>query len=115
MSVDISKAIFRKLATDGEIFSAEKFRTVKATYFREALDRIDSYYNDALMNGLTLDRHAEEATVELFAKNIMVAGETYLTNPMETPFLPSWNRVNAASPDFLARYAEAVRLDNASD
>ena len=115
MSVDISKAIFRKLATDGEIFSAEKFRTVKATYFREALDRIDSYYNDALMNGLTLDRHVEEATVELFAKNIMVAGETYLTNPMETPFLPSWNRVNAASPDFMTRYAEAVRIDNASE
>ena len=113
MSVDISKAIFRKLATDGEIFSAEKFRTIKATYFREALDRIDSYYNDALMNGLTLDRHSEEAAVELFAQNIMLAGETYLTNPMETPFLPSWNRVNAASPDFLARYAEAVRLDNA--
>jgi glucosyl-3-phosphoglycerate synthase len=112
MSVDISKAIFRKLATDGEIFSSEKFRTVKATYFREALDRIDSYYNDALMNGLTLDRHAEEAAVELFAKNIMVAGETYLSNPMETPFLPSWNRVNAASQDFLSRYAEAVRLDN---
>ena len=113
MSVDISKAIFRKLATDGEIFSAEKFRTIKATYFREALDRIDSYYNDALMNGLTLDRHSEEAAVELFAQNIMLAGETYLSNPMETPFLPSWNRVNAASPDFLARYAEAVRLDNA--
>ena len=112
MSVDISKAIFRKLATDGEIFSAEKFRTIKATYFREALDRIDSYYNDALMNGLTLDRHSEEAAVELFAQNIMLAGETYLSNPMETPFLPSWNRVNAASPDFLSRYAEAVRLDN---
>ena len=112
MSVDISKAIFRKLATDGEIFSAEKFRTIKATYFREALDRIDSYYNDALMNGLTLDRHSEEAAVELFAQNIMLAGETYLSNPMETPFLPSWNRVNAASPDFLSRYAEAVRIDN---
>ena len=102
MSVDISKAIFRKLATDGEIFSSEKFRTVKATYFREALDRIDSYYNDALMNGLTLDRHAEEAAVELFAKNIMLAGETYLTNPMETPFLPSWNRVNAAAWPFVS-------------
>lgn len=112
MSVDISKAVFRKLATDGEIFSAEKFRTVKATYFREALDRIDSYYNDALMNGLTLDRHAEEAAVELFAQNIMLAGETFLSNPMETPFLPSWNRVHAAAPDFMARYAEAVRLDN---
>lgn len=112
MSVDISKAVFRKLATDGEIFSAEKFRTVKATYFREALDRIDSYYNDALMNGLTLDRHAEEAAVELFAQNIMLAGETFLSNPMETPFLPSWNRVHAAASDFMARYAEAVRLDN---
>ena len=113
MSVDISKAVFRKLATDGEIFSAEKFRTIKATYYREALDRIDCYYNDAIMNDLTLDRHAEEAAVELFARNIMVAGETYLQNPMETPFLPSWNRVNAARSDFLSRYAEAVKLDNA--
>ena len=113
MSVDISKAVFRKLATDGEIFSAEKFRTIKATYYREALDRIDCYYNDAMMNDLTLDRHTEEAAVELFAQNIMVAGETYLQNPMETPFLPSWNRVNAAKSDFLSRYAEAVKLDNA--
>ena len=80
MSVDISKAVFRKLATDGEIFSAEKFRTIKATYYREALDRIDCYYNDAMMNDLTLDRHTEEAAVELFARNIMVAGETYLQN-----------------------------------
>ena len=111
MSVDISKAIFRKLATDGEIFSAEKFRTVKATYFREALDRIDSYYNDALMNGLTLDRHAEEATVELFAKNIMVAGETYLTNPMETPFLPSWNQRQCRLARFSDTLRRAVRLD----
>lgn len=112
MSVDISKAIFRKLATDGEVFTAEKFRSIKATYYRGALDRIDCYYNDALMNGLRLDRHSEEAAVELFARNIMVAGETYLLNPMETPFLPSWNRVNAAKSDFLTRYAEAVKLDN---
>ena len=66
-----------------------------------------------MMNDLTLDRHTEEAAVELFARNIMVAGETYLQNPMETPFLPSWNRVNAAKSDFLSRYAEAVKLDNA--
>ena len=37
MSVDISKALFRVLATNGEVFSNEKFRTLKATYFRMAL------------------------------------------------------------------------------
>ena len=34
MSTDISKALFRKLATEGEVFSAEAFRTLKATYYR---------------------------------------------------------------------------------
>ena len=81
---------------------------MKATYFREALDRIDSYYNDALMNGLTLDRHAE-AAVELFAKNIMLAGGLFDQSDGDAVFA-KLNRVNAAAPDFLARYAEAVRI-----
>ena len=33
MTIDISKAIFRKLATQGQVFSQEKFRSLKATYF----------------------------------------------------------------------------------
>ena len=57
MSIDITKSLFRKLATDGQVFSAGTFRTLKATYFRIALDRIETFYNDAVMNGLTLDRH----------------------------------------------------------
>ena len=112
MSMDISKSIFRKLATDGEVFSLEKFRTLKATYFREALDKIDSFYNDAAMNGLKIDRHSEEAAVELFASNIMDAGELFLKNPMETPFLPSWSRVYSAIPDIMEQLVEAVSLDN---
>ena len=112
MSVDICKAIFRKLATQGEVFSNEKFRTIKATYFRVALDFVETYYNDALINGLTLDRHKEEAAVELFAENIMKAGESFLENPMETPFIPSWNRVISAIPDILDRLYEAVEEDH---
>jgi len=112
MSIDITKSVFRKLATDGQIFSPGTFRTLKATYFRIALDRIETYYNDALMNGLTLDRHEEEATVELFAHNIMKAGEMFLESPDETPFMASWTRVNSAIPDFMDRFKEAVRLDN---
>jgi glucosyl-3-phosphoglycerate synthase len=112
MSIDISKALFRKLATHGKTFNTETFRSIKATYFRIALDFIETYHNDAVMNGLTLDIHAEEKAVELFAQNIMKAGEAFLDRPMETPFIPSWNRVISAKPDILERLYEAVEEDN---
>ena len=113
MSADISKALFRKLATDGVIFSQETFRTLKATYYRTALDLIEMYYHDAMINGLDIDRHCEEEAVELFAGNIVAAGNQFLENPMETPFIPNWRRVNAAFPDLLNDLREAVSLDNA--
>jgi len=111
MSADIAKALFRKLATKGEVFSTEKFRTIKATYYRVALDFIESYHNDALINGLEYHRHSEEKAVELFAQNIMLAGEHFLENPMEKPFMPSWNRVRSAIPDILEQLHEAVEED----
>ena len=112
MSTDIAKAIFRKLAIQGTVFNLETFRTVKATYYRTALDFIEAYYNDARMNGLDLDCHLEEETVELFAENIMLAGEHFLSQPMDTPFMPNWKRVQSAIPDILERLREAVEEDN---
>ncbi len=111
MSIDITKAIFRKLATNGVIFNKESFRTVKATYFRIALDFVETYRHDAEINGLTLDIDNEERAVELFAKNIMKAGESFLDNPMETPFIPSWNRVNSAIPELQYQLKQAVQED----
>lgn len=111
MTVDISKAMFRKLATNGEIFTTEKFRTIKATYFRIALDFVDIYQNDAKINGLEYDRDMEERAVELFASNLMVAGEHFLDRPMDKPFIPSWNRVTSAIPDVLEQLKEAVEAD----
>ncbi len=113
MTHDIAKAVFRKLATNGVVFNQETFRTIKATYYRVALDFIETYFNDAIMNGLAIDRHSEEQAVELFAENIMKAGEHFLSNPMETPFIPSWNRVISAVPDILERLYDAVEEDNA--
>lgn len=112
MSIDIAKALFRKLATQGKTFNTETFRSIKASYFRIALDLIETYHNDAVMNGLNLDIHNEEKAVEMFARNIMKAGETFLNNPMETPFIPSWNRVISAMPDVLERLSDAVEQDN---
>lgn len=111
MSTDICKAIFRKLAADGTIFTNNVFRTLKATYYRSALDLLEAYYSDAQMNGLSLDRHAEEASIELFAENIMRAGQTFLENPHETPFIATWNRVNAADPNFLRDMQAATLAD----
>lgn len=111
MSIDISKAVFRKLATNGVVFNIETFRSIKACYFRIALDFVETYRNDAAINGLHLDTHHEEQAVELFAKNIMKAGERFLDNPMETPFIPSWNRVQSAIPDIFQQLREAVELD----
>jgi glucosyl-3-phosphoglycerate synthase len=112
MSTDICKAIFRKLAADGTVFTANLFRTLKATYYRAALDLLDSYYNDAKMNGLSVDRHKEEKSVELFAENIIRAGQIFLENPHESPFIPTWNRVHAADPAFLSDLLRAALEDS---
>lgn len=112
MSIDISKALFRKLATKGEVFTEESFRTIKASYYRIALDFIETYRNDAIMNGLTVDIHQEEEAVEMFAENIMDAGKFFLENAMETPFIPSWNRIQSAVPDVFERLYQAVEEDH---
>ena len=112
MSIDIIKTLIKKLATQGNSFSLETFRSIKATYYRTALDMIDIYRSDALMNGLKYDSHMEEKAVELFALNIMKAGESFFENPMDTPFIPTWSRVNSAIPDFMERLKQKVELDN---
>ena len=70
------------------------------------------YRSDAYMNGLKFDSHTEEKAVELFAINIMKAGEAFILNPMDTPFIPTWSRVKSAIPDFLIRLEKAVNEDN---
>jgi len=113
MSIEISKAIFVKLASYGIIFSKGTFRSIKATYFRKALEMVSSYYADASINGLEVDIDREEAMLDLFARNIYTAGEEFLANPMQTPFVPSWKRIMSAEPDFTGELFKAVRLDNA--
>jgi glucosyl-3-phosphoglycerate synthase len=112
MSMDIAKALFRKMATQGTVFSNETFRTLKATYLRIALDFVETYHNDASFNGLDHDIHLEELAVEAFSENLVNAGQLFLDNPMETPFIPSWNRIASAMPDVFSRLREAVEEDN---
>ena len=111
MSSDIAKSLFRKMATQGEVFSTERIRTLKATYFRIALDLVESYHNDAVFNGLSYDRHKESKAIEVFAENVMQAGHEFLDKAMEIPFMPSWKRVVSAIPDIFDQLTEAVEAD----
>lgn len=113
MSSDIAKSLFRKMATQGEVFSSEKIRTLKAAYYRIALDLVESFNNVSAINGLKYDRHKEGQAVELFAENIMQAGCDFLDpqNSMDTPFMPSWKRVISAMPDVLDQIRDAVEQD----
>ena len=113
MSVDIIKVLIRKLATRGHSFSSDTLRTIKATYYRVALDMVRFYQNDAEINGLSFDIDGEERAVDLFSQNIFVAGDAYNDTPMETPFIPPWTRVTSAIPDIAVRLRRAVEADTA--
>lgn len=113
MSLDISTSLFRKLATIGCVFDRGTVRSVKAAYLRIALDLIESYANDAAINGLKLDRDAEERAVELFAANLLRAGESFLESGDETPFIPTWNRVTSAYTNVYDDFKAAVAADMA--
>jgi glucosyl-3-phosphoglycerate synthase len=111
MSGDIAKSLYRKLATEGIEMSPAFFRSLKATYLRVALDFVEMYYFDAKLNGLSFNRHAEEAAIEVFQQSIVEGGEQFLANPLEVPFIPNWKRVLSAVPDFGERLHAAVAAD----
>jgi len=79
---------------------------------RIAFDFVDKYYYDARINGLKYDRHSEEENVEVFIRSIILAGEQFLANPMEVPFIPSWRRVISAIPEFYDLLFKMVEEDN---
>ena len=87
-------------------------RSIKASYYRFALDAIDKYKADAAYNALEIDLNSEEKAVELFAENVMRAGESFAYEPMAIPFMPTWSRASSACPDFLYRLRVAIEEDN---
>ena len=43
----------------------------------------------------------------------MRAGQIFLDNPQETPFITTWNRIHAADPSFLSEFRAAAAADEA--
>ena len=113
MCVDISRSIFFTLSSEGVIFSEGLFRSLQVVYRRTAEDTIRKFAGDALINGLTFDRHDEGKAVETFAHGLQLGGEQFLADPTGAVQIPNWSRVADALPDIHERLVAAVQEDTA--
>jgi glucosyl-3-phosphoglycerate synthase len=111
MAIDVCKTIFRVLNSIGVVLGAGFFNTLRAAFLREAQDHTAVYHDDALINGLLYDRHAEATAIEMFAEAIRIAGEVIQENPLGPPLIPNWNRVFSAIPNFAPKLIEYVDQD----
>jgi glucosyl-3-phosphoglycerate synthase len=108
MTCDIGKTLFRTLAGEGVVFTEGHFRTLEVRYQRIAEDTMSRYYADAMLNGLTYDRHAEELAVATFARSLRQAAAEFNSDPLGVPLIPNWNRVVSAIPEFFELLLAAV-------
>jgi glucosyl-3-phosphoglycerate synthase len=112
MGTDIAKTLFRTLASMGYTLTDDFFISLKSSYLRTAQDFIARYESDSVINGLTYDRHGEESAAEAFVRCIVSAGQQFLEMPVETPYIPNWNRVASAVPEILDLLISTVEKDN---
>jgi glucosyl-3-phosphoglycerate synthase len=112
MATDIAKSLFVTLAAEGIVFTADHFRSLEVRYVRMAQDTIARYYADAMLNGLSFDRHGEEVAVATFAESLKRATLEFLAEPRGIPLIPNWNRVLSAIPEFFDLLIDAVDRDN---
>jgi len=112
MAIDIVKSVFRRMAAEGIKLDAGLFDTLLSAYSRQAEDTLRVYAADAAINGLTYPRHEEESAVSTFVRSIRAAARVFQDDPLWSPLIPNWNRIESALPNFLNELHEAVRLDN---
>ncbi|MFQ5992319.1 MAG: glycosyl transferase [Nitrospiraceae bacterium] len=111
MCVDITKSLFRNLASEGVVLSDDMLKTLRTTYLQAAQEAIRRYEDDALINSLRFDRHLERTATEAFLRGLKIATDVFLANPLGIPLISNWSRVTDAVPDIFGRLVEAVEAD----
>lgn len=112
MATDIARSFFRRMAAEGIKLDAGLFDTVLSAYMRQAEDTLRFYAADATLNGLKYPRHEEENAVATFVRSLRVATKAFQEDPLWSPLISNWNRVESACPQFLDELRAAVRADN---
>ena len=114
MAADIAKSIFERMAAEGIKLDVGLFDTLLSAYIRQAEDTLRFYSADSILNGLRYPRHDEENAVATFVRSIRAAARSFQEDPLWSPLIPNWNRVQSALPDFLDELNRAVQMDNES-
>lgn len=112
MAVDVMKCVFRTLAGFGVKLDAGLFDTLMSAYMAKSEDSVRFYAADAAINCLKYDRHEEELAVATFLRSIRLAAKEYLSDPLGSPMIESWNRVNSALPNFCNQLIDVITSDN---
>ena len=113
MGRDIATSLFHGLAAQGVALDQGLMRTLVSAYQRIALDLMDSYAQDAAINGLHLDRGEEARAVAFFASQLFEAGRSFVQEDRQRPLTPTWDEVGHRQPEALARLLAAVEADAA--
>lgn len=112
MATDIGRSFFRRMAAEGIKLDAGLFDTLLSAYMRQAEDTLRFYAADSALNGLKYPRHEEEVAVATFVRSIHTAAKSFQEDPLWTPLISNWNRVESACPHFLDELRDLVRADN---
>ncbi|MGQ0535922.1 MAG: glucosyl-3-phosphoglycerate synthase [Methanobacteriota archaeon] len=92
---------------EGTPFSEATLHAIQVRYRRTAQDYVRRYYVEAEMNGLRYDRHAEESTIEAFARALARGSADFPRNPTAA-LVPDWLRVRSATERLPAGLDEAA-------
>jgi glucosyl-3-phosphoglycerate synthase len=114
MATSIARSFFRRMAAEGIKLDAGLFDTVLSAYMRQAEDTLRFYAAESALNGLKYPRHEEETAVTTFVRSIRSATKAFQEDPLWSPLISNWNRIESACPEFLEELREAVRADNES-
>jgi glucosyl-3-phosphoglycerate synthase len=109
MAVDIVKHLLRTLSAAGVVLPEGSFKSMRVAYQRYAEDAVSDYHAIAVFNGLTFDRHTEEEAVATFSTALAEGCDQFCADPLGTPSLPNWARVEAAWPEASAFLLNVVR------
>lgn len=104
MSIDVSTTIIRRMGAE----TLDGAQSLCDAYLAAARDLIRHYANDAEINGYLVDRAAEEAIAEVFARSLADAIEACSARPGEDDLNPSWRDVLLHAPEVAPMLREAL-------
>jgi glucosyl-3-phosphoglycerate synthase len=105
MSAEIARALLASAAAEGFALTPAAQNVLEQRYLLLAREAVRRYEADALLNGLSFDRHAEESAVEAFRLSLR---EACAAENQDCPDLPPWSRVLSAAPHFFDQLLDAV-------